>query len=113
MSKKVIAMTPPVTEERGKVKLSIMEQDPRDIVGRCLTLERLRTIPVELIEKLSPRYDKFLIGKTSKTLNKNGKPVSKARINFEYALFDATQRDILDLFDNFVKVRKGTAGQNE
>jgi hypothetical protein len=100
-----------VTEEkeRGTVKKSFKDQDPRDIIGRCLTLERLRTIPVHLIEKLAERdksFSPFLIGKTSKSVDAKGNPLTTAKINWEYALFDATQRDILNLFNNFTKVRK-------
>lgn len=83
-------------------------QDPRDIVGRCITLQDLKTVPPELILKMDEKFHAFVTGQkeTSNLLGKDGQKISKLRINWEFALFTATQALIVNLFSNLVRKKK-------
>lgn len=81
-------------------------QHPNDIISRALILEEIRTIPPHLILQLPKEFHRFVKGKESSLLSAKGDKVSKAEIDWEYALFEATNRRLIDLFNRFNKVQK-------
>lgn len=87
---------------------SFKNKDPRDIIGRVLMLETLRTIPPQLILELPERFHGFVSGKKTLTsiVGKDGKQLNTLSINWEYALFVATQKLLLDLFSRLTRKPK-------
>lgn len=81
-------------------------QHPNDLISRVLLLEELRTLPAKSILQLPLEFHKFVKGEESTLLNTKGEKVSKVEIDWEYALFEATNKRLYDLFTYFNKVQK-------
>lgn len=89
--------------------MSLSKKNPTLIVARCLLLEQLRKADPKEIAKVTPNfvtvYDELTDGES------NSAEVTE--INWEYALFDATDHELQKLFNNFVSKRKEETKQLE
>lgn len=88
---------------------SFKNQDPRDIIQRVLILERLKTLPPKMILQLPKEYHLFVKGNESAIVTAKGQKVSDLEIDWEYALFTATNKRLLDLFSFFQQKPKENA----
>jgi len=84
--------------------INFSKQHPNDIITRALVLEQLKSIPPQLILQLPVEYHKFVKGIHSTMVNTNGVSASTLAYNWEYALFEATLKRLIDLMNYFNKV---------
>jgi len=85
---------------------SFKEEHPKDIVTRCLILERLRTVPPKLILQLPNEFHKFVKGKDSVLFGSKGESQSNLSFDWECVLFEAKQDDLLEIFSFLQKKPK-------
>ena len=89
--------------------MSLSKKNTTLIVARCLLLEQLRKADPTEIVKVTPNfvtvYDELTDGE--------GNSTEVTEINWEYALFEATDYELQKLFNNFVSKRKEETKQLE
>ncbi len=81
--------------------MGFRDQHPMDIVTKCIMLEQLRTIKPELIAQVNKD---FVI--EVEIIDGGKDEIIKYEIDWEYALFTATNYQIEKLFSNFVPKKK-------
>jgi len=91
-------------KSKNRQMINFSKQHPNDIITRALVLEQLKSIPPQLILQLPVEYHKFVKGVHSTMVNTNGVSASTLAYNWEYALFEATLKRLIDLMNYFNKV---------
>lgn len=82
--------------------MSLSKSNPTLIVARCLLLEQLRKSDPKEIGKITPNF----VTVYDELIDDEGNSTEVTEINWEYALFDATDHELQKLFNNFVSKRK-------